>query len=56
MEIIVTNKPAEVDPKELVLMELINGRPPANDAEITIVSQLNEAKKQGLVIDIPSSL
>ena len=56
MKIIVTNKPAEVDPKEKVLMELINGRPPANEAEVAIVAQLEEMKKKEQVPYIPSSL
>lgn len=56
MEIKVTNKPYEIDPKEKILIELINGRPPANAAEAAIVAQLEEQKKKGQVPYIPSSL
>lgn len=56
MEIKVSNKPYEIDPKEKILMELINGRPPANEAEIKLVAQIEELKKKGQVPYIPSSL
>lgn len=56
MEIVVTNKPYEIDQKEKVLMELINGRPPANEAEVAMVAQLEEMKKKGEMPYIPSSL
>ena len=55
-EIIVDNKPIELEQKEKVLIELINGRKPTNAYEEQIVSQLEEMKKKGQMPYIPSNL
>jgi hypothetical protein len=56
MEIIIDNKPVEIAPKERILMELINGRPPANEAEKQLAAEIEEMKKQGFTPYIPSNL
>lgn len=55
-EVIVDNKPIEIDQKEKVLIQLINGKKPANAYEEQIAAQLEEMKKNGQVPYIPSSL
>lgn len=55
-EVIVDNKPIQIDLKEKVLAELINGREPANAYEEQIVAQLEEMKKNGQIPFIPSNL
>lgn len=56
MEIIIDNKPVEIAPKERILMELINGRPPANEAEKQLVAEIEEMKSKGFTPYIPSNL
>jgi len=46
MEIIIDNKPVEIEPNERILMELINGRPPANESETELVLELEQMEKQ----------
>jgi hypothetical protein len=55
-EVKVDNKPIKIDPKEKVLIELINGRKPANAYEEQIAAQIEEMKKKGEVPYIPSNL
>jgi hypothetical protein len=55
-EVIVDNKPIEIDQKEKVLIQLINGKKPANAYEEQIAAQLEEMKKNGQVPYIPSNL
>lgn len=55
-EVIVDNKPIQIDLKEKILAELINGREPANAYEEQIVAQLEEMKKNGQIPLIPSNL
>lgn len=55
-KVIVTNKPIQVEPKEKVLIELINGRKPQNAYEEQIVAQLKEMEAKGQMPYIPSNL
>jgi hypothetical protein len=55
-EVKVDNKPIEIDEKEKILIELINGRKPINAYEQEIANQLEEMKKNGQVPYIPSNL
>jgi hypothetical protein len=55
-EVKVDNKTIKIDPKEKVLIELINGRKPANAYEEQIAAQIEEMKKKGKVPYIPSNL
>ena len=55
-KVIVDNKPIQIEQKEKVLIELINGRKPVNAYEEQIVAQLEEMKKNGQVPYIPSNL
>jgi hypothetical protein len=50
------NKPIQIEQKEKVLIELINGRKPVNAYEEQIAAQLEEMKKNGQVPYIPSNL
>jgi len=56
MEIIIDNKPVEIEEKERILMELINGRPPANESEKELVLELEQMEKEGFTPYIPSNL
>jgi|TARA_R110000868_G_C10803179_1_gene757279 hypothetical protein len=56
MEIIIDNKPVEIEPNERILMELINGRPPANESEKELVLELEQMEKEGFTPYIPSNL
>lgn len=56
MEIIIDNKPVEIESKERILMELINGRPPANESEKQLATELEEMKQKGFTPYIPSNL
>jgi len=55
-KMIVDNKPIQIEQKEKVLIELINGRKPVNAYEEQIAAQLEEMKKNGQVPYIPSNL
>jgi hypothetical protein len=55
-EVIVDNKPIQIDPKEKVLIQLINGKKPANAYEEQVAAQLEEMKKNGQIPYIPSNL
>jgi hypothetical protein len=55
-EVKVDNKPIQIDEKEKILIELINGRKPINAYEQEIANQLEEMKKNGQVPYIPSNL
>jgi hypothetical protein len=55
-KVIVDNKPIQIEQKEKVLIELINGRKPVNAYEEQIAAQLEEMKKNGQVPYIPSNL
>jgi hypothetical protein len=55
-KVIVNNKPIQIEQKEKVLIELINGRKPVNAYEEQIAAQLEEMKKNGQVPYIPSNL
>ena len=55
-EVIVDNKPIQIDSKEKVLIQLINGKKPANAYEEQVAAQLEEMKKNGQIPYIPSNL
>jgi hypothetical protein len=55
-EVIIDNKPIQIDPKEKVLIQLINGKKPANAYEEQVAAQLEEMKKNGQIPYIPSNL
>jgi len=56
MDIIIDNKPVEIESYEKVLTELINGRPPVNENEREIVAELEQMKKENFIPYIPSNL
>lgn len=56
MDIIIDNKPVEIESKERILMELINGRPPANESEKELALELEQMQKDGFTPYIPSNL
>lgn len=55
-KVIVTNKPIQIEPKEKILIELINGRKPKNAAEEQLVIQIKEMEAKGQMPYIPSNL
>jgi len=56
MEILINKnlEPESVSSSERILMEIINGRTPENDYEQKLLDEINQAKKEGKVISLPS--
>lgn len=56
MEILVNRnlEPESLSNSERILMEIINGRSPENDYEQKLLDEINQAKKEGKVISLPS--
>lgn len=56
MEILVNRnlEPESLSNSERILMEIINGRAPKNDYEQKLLDEINQAKKEGKVISLPS--
>ena len=56
MEILVNKslEPNSISDSERILMEIINGRTPQNDYEQKLLDEINQAKKEGKVISLPS--
>lgn len=56
MEILVNRnlEPESLSNSERILMEIINGRAPENDYEQKLLDEINQAKKEGKVISLPS--
>ena len=46
--------PESISNSERILMEIINGRIPENDYEQKLLDEINQAKKEGKVISLPS--
>ena len=54
-DLIIDTKFPPLDPKEQMLMELINGREPVNDEEREIVKELKQMELDGEIPYIPSN-